>query len=263
MDLWCDFAERRPLGALTEPVIGTPRVFIAHTMIGFLRGTDAMFRSGGYSGTESTFGVGGSWDGGLDGAVWQWGPLNRQADAQFDGNGYATSVETSDGGKTGVRWSDKQAEAIVKLGVWWCQQTGHPARLVTSTSQAGFGYHAQFAAWNRSAHACPGTVRLGQYVHEVIPEIARRLGHPDPVPVVPVIPPDFKRELRNARPMMHGTDVLQFQARAKERGYRLFVDGWYGDESADMCRRFQADVGMPQTGVVDAETWLLAWVWES
>jgi hypothetical protein len=262
MDLWYPLAERKPLGALTEPLIGTPRVLIVHTMIGFLRGTDSMFRSGGYSGTESTFGVGGSWDGGLDGAIYQWGPLNRQADAQFDGNAYATSVETSDGGKTGVRWSDAQAEAIVKLGVWWCQQTGHPVRLVTSPSQAGFGYHAQFAAWNRSAHACPGTVRLGQYVHEVIPEIAARLGHPDPVPVKPEVPPEFVRDLKVTAPMMHGADVRAWQTRAAERGYGVTVDNWYGKQSAAACTAFQRAVGMPQTGVVDAETWLLTWVWE-
>jgi hypothetical protein len=260
MELWCPFAERRPLGPQTEPTIGTPRVLIAHTMVGFLRGTEAMFRRSGYGGTEATFGIGGLWDSGLDGAIWQWQALDHQADAQFDGNAYATSIETSDGGDPTRPWSDAQQESLTKLGVWWCEQTGHPARLVAGTGQAGLGYHAQFAAWNKSAHACPGTVRLHQWVNDVIPEIARRLGHPDPVK--PEVPPEFKRDLRNVRPMTHGSDVRVWQARAAGRGYRLAVDSWYGDESAAVCMAFQSDVGMSATGVVDAETWHLTWAWE-
>ena len=167
----------RPLGdPKDEPVIGTPRVFIIHTMSGYLMGTDAYFRANGYGGTESHFGIGGNYDRpDLDGAVIQWQLLNRQADAQFAGNAYATSVETSDGAKINVRWSPKQMESIITLGVWWCKQTGRPARLVNSPEESGFGYHSQFSAWNQNAHACPGSVRLVQYKTEVIPEIARRL----------------------------------------------------------------------------------------
>lgn len=171
----------RPLGnSMDEPEIGTPRVFIIHTMSGYLMGTDAFFRANGYGGTESHFGIGGNYDRpDLDGAVIQWQLLNRQADAQFAGNAYATSVETSDGAKINVRWSAKQMESIIQLGVWWCKQTGRPARLVNSPDESGFGYHSQFTAWNQNAHACPGSVRLVQYKTEVIPEIARRLAGGD------------------------------------------------------------------------------------
>ncbi|MGI8333494.1 hypothetical protein ACRYCC_26375 [Actinomadura scrupuli] len=183
MQLWCPFAEKRPLGAQSEPSIGKPRIFVIHTMSGYLRGTDSMFRQSGYGGTESHFGVGGQYDpAGLDGAIWQWQDLTHSADAQFSGNAYATSVETSDGARNGVRWSPKQAEAIVRLGVWWCQQTGHPARIVSSPSQAGFGWHAQFPSWNKNGHDCPGAVRLRQYKTEIVPEIARRLAKPAPAP---------------------------------------------------------------------------------
>ena len=65
-------ASWRPLGTQSEPAI-TPRILIFHTMVGSLKGTDALFRGQGYTGTESHFGVGGPWDGAaLDGAVWQW-----------------------------------------------------------------------------------------------------------------------------------------------------------------------------------------------
>jgi hypothetical protein len=261
LELWCPFAEHRPLGPQTEPKIGVPRILIAHTMVGLLRGTDSMFRAGGFSGTESTFGIGGPWDSGLDGRIWQWQDLTHAADAQFAGNQNANSVETSDGGNPSRPWSDPQLEALAKLGVWWCGTTGNPARLVTSPNDRGLGYHSQFQAWNKSAHACPGVTRLHQWVHEVIPEIAHRLGHPDPVK--PEVAPPFKRDLRNTRPMMHGPDVRQWQARAAERGYRLGIDGWYGDESEAACKAMQRDIGMPATGTVDGETWTLTWVWES
>ena len=78
-------AEWRPLGEQTEPGI-TPRILIVHTMVGYLRSTDTMFRKQGYTGTESHFGVGGPWDSSdLDGAVWQWQSIDRQADAQNAG----------------------------------------------------------------------------------------------------------------------------------------------------------------------------------
>lgn len=172
----------RPLGPQLEPKIGTPRVLIFHTMVGNLTGTDRMFRNGGYAGTESHFGVGGPWEpGDLDGVVWQWQPIDRQADAQGDGNAYATSIETADGGDPDRPWTDKQVTALVRLGVWWCQQTGHPARLVDLPTQAGFGYHSQFRAWNASRHSCPNPARIGQLKTVIIPRVASALRLKPPV----------------------------------------------------------------------------------
>lgn len=172
----------RPLGLQTEPRIGVPRVLIFHTMVGNLAGTDQMFRGGGYAGTESHFGVGGPWEpGALDGVVWQWQGIDRQADAQGDGNAYATSVETADGGDPDRPWTPDQVEALVRLGVWWCQQTGHPARLVDLPTQAGFGYHSQFRAWNPHAHSCPNPARIRQLKTVIIPRVASALRPKPPV----------------------------------------------------------------------------------
>ena len=158
MELWYPKAERKPLGAQTEPSIGVPRVLVVHTIVGNLRGTDAMFRRQGYDGVESTFGIGGPWEpGDLDGVVWQWQALDRQADAQGAGNAYATSVETADGGKPDRSWTPKQIDALTDLIVWWCRQTGHPAQMVTGTGGSGIGYHSQFTAWNPNNHSCVPT----------------------------------------------------------------------------------------------------------
>jgi hypothetical protein len=213
-------------------------------MSGYLMGTDAFFRVNGYGGTESHFGVGGAYDrNDLDGTVIQWQSIDRQADAQFAGNAYATSVETSDGAHDGVAWSPKQLESIIRLGVWWCQQTGNPARLITAPDQKGFGYHSQFHIWNKNDHDCPGSVRLAQYKNEVIPEIANRL-HSEPV----------IRVLRLISPLMHGHDVEKAQQQLNQHGAKLKVDGVYGSMTEKAVRHFQTTHHLSVDGMVGKDT---------
>jgi peptidoglycan hydrolase-like protein with peptidoglycan-binding domain len=229
--LWRPLSDKQ-----TEPVI-VPRVFIVHTMVGFLESTETMFKRDGYVGTESTFGVGGPWDGLVrDGAVWQWQSLDRQADAQYDGNVYATSVETSDGGDPNHPWSEAQLNELVLLGTWWCRQTGHPPKLVHSSKEAGFGYHRQFPEWNRSGHLCPGDVRLGQYVDVVLPGIVRALEIP--------AQPHLTRTLRLTRPWTRGTDVRRIQALVGAH-----VDGIYGPATEQHVRTWQRSKHITVDGI--------------
>jgi hypothetical protein len=147
-----------------------------HTMDGFLHGTDQLFKRNGYTGAESTFGIGGPFDGAvLDGAVWQWQELDHEADAQVAGNPYATSVETSDGAKPLTPWSTRQVASIIELMVWWLKQTGNPPVLVRRPTDRGIGYHSQFAEWNPHHHDCPGAIRTGQLLRTIIPTVQRAL----------------------------------------------------------------------------------------
>jgi hypothetical protein len=235
MEQWYPHAARKPLGPQTEPVIGTPRVFIVHTMVGFLRGTDTMFRRNGYTGTESTFGLGGPWDGSaLDGVVWQWQELGRQADAQGSGNRYATSVETSDGGVAVRPWSPAQVRGLILLGAWWARATGNPVRLVTSPDGRGFGYHRQFSEWNPNNHSCPGDTRLEQYVQDVIPGIVRYL-NPSGAPYV------LRRTLRLG---MSGEDVKRVQDLVGCR-----QDGDYGPITVEHVKDWQASKRLAADGI--------------
>src|SRR5215217_3425693 len=91
-----DIARKRPLPeAESQPFI-TPRLVLAHTMVGSLLGTERFFRD--LTGVESHFGIGGPTDGAdLDGVIFQWMSTDRQADANLDANSFAISIETSEG----------------------------------------------------------------------------------------------------------------------------------------------------------------------
>lgn len=234
----------RPLGPQTEPFIGTPRVLVVHTMVGRLEPTDAMFRQQGYNGVESTFGIGGPYDGvALDGAVWQWQDLGRQADAQMAGNAYATSVETSDGGDPDRPWSTAQLAALADLGAWWCRQTGAPAQLVATPGARGIGYHSQFREW-AGGHTCPNPTRIAQLKTLVIPAIALAL-HATPAPT----PTTLTRPLRLTDPRIHGEDVRAVQARVGTG-----TDGVYGPLTESAVIRWQHRGGLDADGIVGPAT---------
>ncbi len=160
-----------------EPII-RPRMLIVHTMVGYLQGTEDRFRRPDIN-VESHFGIGGPWDGpGRDGEIRQWQDTNRQADAQWDANPFAISVETSDGGDPDRPWSPRQLGALAGLMLMAHRLDGIPARFVTTWNDpvGGFGWHRQFPQWNQSNHSCPGDVRLSQFINVVVPQV-RRLIH--------------------------------------------------------------------------------------
>lgn len=244
----------RPLSSSqSEPLVGTPRILVFHTMVGGLAGSEAMFRRDGYTGTESHFGVGGPWDGAaLDGAVWQWQSIDRQADAQNAGNAYCTSVETADGGNPDRPWSDKQLRALVQLTTWWCRQTGAPARLVQRVTDHGIGYHSQFEAWAPDHRTCPNPTRITQLRSVVIPRVVDALSPSSPVPVIPAGNPAavvLRRVLRHVDPMMRGRDV-----EAVQRKVGALADGLFGKDTAAAVRRWQTLHKLTPDGVVGPAT---------
>jgi hypothetical protein len=247
------WAEWRPLGNPSDEPAITPRVLIFHTMVGFLRGTEAVFKVNGFNGTESTFGLGGPWDGDLDGVLWQWQELDRQADAQFAGNAYANSVETSDGGDPMNPWSPKQLDALIRLTVDWCRLTGNPCGLVSDPGGRGLGYHEQFTEWNLDHHVCPGPVREGQLRTIVIPKAREQLGTTTTAPSG-ARPPLAVDGILDAATIAAMQRVLHLGAdgvmgpitrAALQRHLGVHVDGIVGPETTDALQRL---VGVKETG---------------
>lgn len=158
----------------SEPAI-VPRTAIFHTMVGTLPGTDAFFRSGRSGGIESTFGLGGPWEGAqYDGLVWQWRDTEEQADANLKANAFANSIEMSDGGNPNNPLSAKQLDAAVDLGRWLASKHPIPRRVCPAWDQGGFGWHVMFGApgpWTPVSKECPGRVRIAQLKTIVFPAI--------------------------------------------------------------------------------------------
>lgn len=179
-------AIQKPLGNNDEPAID-PDVLIFHTIAGTLAGAYAVFHAQGYYGPESSLAVGGPWDGASqDGIIWQFQNLKRQADAQWDGNAYADSVETSDGGNPAHPWSSEQLETLIAITVAWCREYDNPCRLVPVTGPVGkgLGWHRRRPDWNKDGHVCPGPVREAQLRTIVIPK-ARAILEGKEVPSAP------------------------------------------------------------------------------
>lgn len=81
---------------------------------------------------------------------------------------------------------------------------------------------------------------------------APRPGGPPPAPV-------FPGRLLKFPPVTEGEDVRTWQKQMKKRGWNIAVDGAYGGDSRDVCRRFQRNQGIDDDGVVGGLTWRLTW----
>lgn len=264
----------RPLTSVqTEPRI-IPRILVYHTMVGYLKSTESMFKKDGFWGTESTWGVGGPWDGAaLDGVAWQWQGVLWQADAQFESNAWCNSIETSDGGHYPTPlWSDKQVEKLSQIGAWWCKNTGNPPEIAKSYDGRGLGYHQLFRPWNQQSHNCPGPLRVAQFRDLIVPRIQKILGgHTDPpndppstAPAFPLPsgyyfgPADGGSESISGLYSYKGA-LAPWQRQMRNRGWTIDVDGVYGPQTADVTKSFQREKGLRVDGLIGPMTWKYAW----
>ncbi|MEV2272847.1 peptidoglycan-binding protein [Nonomuraea africana] len=101
---------------------------------------------------------------------------------------------------------------------------------------------------------CPGD-RLYAWIRRGAP---RPGGQEPPTPPQPQAPA-FPGRLLRFPPVMRGDDVRTWQRQMKKRGWNIGVDGAYGADSRDVCRRFQRNQGIADDGIVGPTTWRLAW----
>lgn len=162
----------------STPLIDTAHLQLCfHTMGGYLRGTEAQWKTNGAFGVRSHFGLGGARDAPVDdGKLLQWNSLSRVAYAQNGGNPYCISVETSDGAVNGLPWSSKQLDRIVELIVWFTKLCKLPKpKLASAPGEYGtITYHQQFKIFNVHNHDCPGSNRLDQLLHLAMPRAIKQ-----------------------------------------------------------------------------------------
>lgn len=83
---------------------------------------------------------------------------------------------------------------------------------------------------------------------------------PAPAPAKPPAGPAWPGEyLRVKSPMLHDDHVRTWQQQMRNRGWSIAVDGWYGQASAEVCRKFQAEKRLTVDGIVGPATWSAAW----
>lgn len=108
---------------------------------------------------------------------------------------------------------------------------------------------------------CPGDA-LYAWVRKGAPRPGsetRPPGTKQPETSPPESAPEFPGRALRYPPVMTGDDVHVWQAQMAERGWDITVDGAYGPQSRDVCRRFQRSQGIEDDGVVGPITWKLTW----
>ena len=127
-----------------------PRIFMVHIMVGYMAGTDTIFRNP-HVQASAHFGVS------RGGRVWQWVDTDDTAWHAFDANTYSIGVEHA-----GFPWeplTDEQVHASGLLYAWAHQR--YPAIDLWINKRiegSGISYHSKFGAWNLDHHSCPGTL---------------------------------------------------------------------------------------------------------
>lgn len=174
----CPFARQLLLPQnATQPRIH-PRKAILHTAVDNAGKTTLFnwFQDPRARGAESTFFVK------MDGIIEQYMDTEVRADAQWDANVDAVSIETEDDGDPSKPWNQAQLASIIRLLDWICTTHVDVARTLCPTpTGSGIGWHELFPQWNHSAHDCPGEVRENQIRTIILPALA--LGNrPDVTP---------------------------------------------------------------------------------
>jgi len=136
-----------------------PRIFIVHIMVGYMAGTDTIFRNP-HTEASAHFGVSRS------GAVWQWVDTGDTAWHAFDANTYSIGVEHA-----GFPWEPLTAQQIDATGklYGWAHQHYPAIDLWVNThiNGSGIAYHEQYHEWNLDLHSCPGKLIENQ-IHDIL-----------------------------------------------------------------------------------------------
>lgn len=166
--------------------------------------------------------------------------VNRQQAAQPGGNSTWYSVTFMSGPAENP--TDEQIEAFRALRSWL--RDGYKVG-------AAVTYHGKFVSTD-----CPGSILKAMVVNGSI--LTGKISVKDPKPSTTRAPGFPGRDMAQP-PIIAGDDVRQWQRQMKARGWVILVDGSYGADSEEVCRRFQKEKDLKVDGVVGPKTWEKSW----
>lgn len=226
----------------------------------------------------------------FDGTVSQRRDTTYQADAQYDANAFAISIESWDNGDPyNTPLTQAQIDAFIELLVWCIANHPIPAKVCDAWNSGGLGYHNMFERWNKSHHSCPTALRAGQFDQIVFPSVLSGAVVVPP-PSAPAPAPPFQKPPMSNFPLAAGNwfgppssnprnhsgyysssdaaAIKQIQTFLNwNRNAGLAVDGKYGTTSGGMgatgaaVKAFQRDasaIGFDTRGIdglVGTATW--------
>lgn len=165
MTLYTDIAQQLLLPENKTQARITPRLFIFHSIAApwTVQRTYEYWRDS--TNLESHFGVD------YNGYIGQFMDTHVRADANASANNFAISVETASNLSHTDPWTERQLDALVRLGIAAHKRDGIPLRLANRWDGSGYGFHRQFREWSTSGTACPGDARVNQFHNEIFPDI--------------------------------------------------------------------------------------------
>jgi hypothetical protein len=99
------------------------------------------------------------------GAIEQYVDTDLAIGHAWDASRFAVGIETEDDGDPSTPWTAAQTRSIVAL----LAELKIPGKLLLEAASDGVGWHQFYPSWNKSAHNCPGPVRVAQIRDVIIP----------------------------------------------------------------------------------------------
>lgn len=241
---WFDCATKRQISTNLGGNLSSQRGLVLHHQAG--NGSLYSFFNNPASKVSAHFWVG------KNGTIEQYVDTARVSWHGRDLNSNWVGVETEGcpGGKD-EDLTEAQIAALARLYAEGARRHGWPNQLASSNGGRGFGYHRM--AVNT---ACPCDRRLNKR-SEILKRAFGGAASPPSSGGRPTLHVDYLGKNHNAK----HADVRVWQQKMQSWGWftQAQVDGVFGPNTESVAKRFQAQQGLGQDGLVGQQTWNKTW----
>jgi hypothetical protein len=199
-----------------------------------------------------------------DGGVEQYLDTLVRADANYQANPRAISIETWDGGNPDrTPWNSAQLATLADLVRWCASVHDIPLRRCPSWTSSGVGYHSLFPQWSPVKKTCPGLARRPQ-VDGVI-----RAASSSPVTPTPTPPEeDIVASLDDLAKALAAQEKRIFAEieRVRVKQYtdlKNYMTNWVGLYGKNIPVPAEIGVKDPKISGLTAFSWLIAWAFRT